>query len=352
MFTLGLMTKPMLVTLPVILLLLDYWPLGRPQNLKYLIFEKMPLFLLSAASAIITIIVQKQTGAVKDIVQYSLIARFANALISYVNYIEKMFWPTKLSIFYPHPGNTFEVSTAIICGLLLVVITGLVILQVRTRGYLFVGWTWYIVTLLPVIGLVQVGNQAMADRYTYIPLIGLFIMIAWGAQELLANYNFRKPVLAVAATASVIAMSVVTYVNLGYWQNSETVLEHAIEVTQYNRFAQANLGAAYLQKSMYDQAIVHLEKVIQNDPCDAMANLNLGVALFRKGKIDDAIVHFEKSLQNNPRDVSVRLNLGVDLTKQGRVKEAIKYCDEAMQIDPCNVDALNLKQKLLMQQQK
>jgi tetratricopeptide (TPR) repeat protein len=215
-----------------------------------------------------------------------------------------------------------------------------------------VGWLWYVITLIPVIGLVQVGKQAMADRYTYIPLIGLFVIVAWGVPELLANYNFRKPVLAVAATASVAAMSAVTYVNLGYWQNSETVLEHAIEVTQNNRFAEANLGVAYLQNNIYDQAIVHFEKVLQNDPNDAMTNLNIGVALFRKGKIDEAIIHFEKTLQKDPCDIAVRLNLGVALTRQGRVKEAIKYYDEALQIDPCNVDAINLRQKLLRQQQQ
>jgi tetratricopeptide (TPR) repeat protein len=244
------------------------------------------------------------------------------------------------------------VSTVLLCALLLIVITALVIWQVRTRGYLFVGWLWYIVTLLPVIGLVQVGNQAMADRYTYIPLIGLFIMIAWGVPELLANYNFRKPVLVVTATASVVAMSAVTYVNLGYWQNSVTILEHAIEVTQNNRFAEANLGVAYLQKNIYDQAIVHFEKVLQNDPNDAMTNLNIGVALFRKGKIDEAIVHFEKTLQNDPCDVAVRLNLGVALTRQGKIQQAIEHYNEALRIDPCCVDAINLRQKLLRQQQK
>jgi len=354
-FVLGLMAKPMLVTLPIVLILLDWWPLRRfikhPQagvGAKHLLMEKIPFFILSAISSVITVVVQQRTGAVKDIAQYSLIARVANAMTSYINYIVKMFWPARLSIFYPHPGDAFEMTTVIICGLLLIAITAIVIWQARSRGYLFVGWVWYIVTLLPVIGIIQVGNQAMADRYTYIPLIGLFIIVAWGLPELLVRF---KPALAVAGIASVIAMSAVTYVNLGYWQNSITVLEHAIDVTENNRFAEANLGVAYLQKNMYDQAIGHLEKSLQYDPNDAMSNLNIGVALFRKGKIDEAIIHFEKSRQSNPRDIAVRLNLGVAMTKQGRVKEAIEYYDEVLQIDPCNVDAINSKQKLLMKQQ-
>jgi len=354
-FVLGLMAKPMLVTFPCVLLLLDFWPLGRFQNSKFsvlnLIIEKLPFFLLAAISSAITLIVQQQAGVVKDIVNFPLSIRVANALVSYVTYIMKMFWPTKLSIFYPHPGNTLQVSTVLLCASLLAAVTVYVIWQAGTRRYLLVGWTWFIGTLIPVIGLVQVGDQAMADRYTYIPLIGLFLIIAWGLPDLLAKYTFRKPVLAIAATAVLTVISVSTYLQLGYWQNSVTILEHAIEVTPNDRFAHANLGAAFLRKNMLDQAIVHFEKVLQSDPCDAMTQLNLGAALLRKDKTDQAIVHFEKALQLDPCDVITHLDLGAAFAKQGKQQQAIEHFTEALRIDPCCTEAFNLREQLLRQRQ-
>ena len=353
-FTLGLMAKPMLVSLPFILLLLDYWPLGRFHNSKFSILnsviEKLPLFFLSAVSAIVTLIVQQRTGAVKDIVKFPFSSRIANALVSYADYIGKMFWPANLSIFYPHPGSTVNLSIAILSALLLLAVTAFVIRLARTHRYLLVGWLWYIVTLIPVIGIVQVGNQAMADRYTYIPLTGLFIIIAWGLPDLLAKYSFRKSLIAVAATAVLIAMSVSTYQQLRYWQNSITILEHAAEVTPNNRFAYANLGAVYFQRNMYDEAISYSNKALQIDPCDLMSQLNLGAALCRRGKINEGIVHFEKALQIDPCDVPTHLNLGVALTKQGKIQQAIEHYNEALRIDPCCTDALDLRQKLLQQQ--
>jgi hypothetical protein len=369
-FALGLMVKPMLVSLPFVLLLLDYWPLCRFQlhtnqpgknspdtkSTRFrslpplrLIIEKIPFLLLAVVSSAITLVIQQRTGAVKDIVNFPLSVRIANALVSYVTYIMKMFWPTKLSIFYPHPGYTLRVSTVLLCALLLVIMTVYVIWQAGTRRYLLVGWMWFIGTLIPVIGLVQVGDQAMADRYTYIPLIGLFLIIAWVSPDLLAKYAFRKPVLAIAATAVLLAISVSTYLQLGYWQNGVTILEHATEVTPDGRFAHANLGVAFLQKNMFDQAIVHFEKALQSDPCDATTHLNFGVALFRKDKIDQAIVHFEKALEIDPCEVMAHLNLGAAFTKQGKPQQAIEHYTEALRIDPCCTDALDLRQKLLQQ---
>jgi tetratricopeptide (TPR) repeat protein len=354
LFAMGLLSKPMLEMLPCVLLLLDYWPLDRFRNslpvyrsIQKSLFEKLPFFLLAAISGTITLLVQQQTGAVKDAAKFPLAIRVVNAIIAYVQYIVKMFWPRNLSIFYPHAGRALHLSDAIVPALLLVAITVLVIRLSRTRGYLFVGWTWYIGTLIPVIGLVQVGEQAMADRYTYTPLIGLFIIIGWGLPDLLAGYTLRKPLLAAAATAVLLAMSVSTYLQLRYWQNSVTIFEHAVEVNPNDRFAQANLGAAFVKKNMFDQAIVHFQKTIEIDPCDPMSHLDIGVALFRKDKIDQAIVHFEKTLEIDPCEIMAHLNLGTALAKQGKTRQAIEQCNEALRIDPCNVDALDLRQRIL-----
>ena len=354
-FVFGLMAKPMLVSLPFVLLLLDYWPIERAGSAKVsvsrLILEKVPLFIFSAASCVITLVVQQRTGAVGDIAKFPLGARVANAFVSYVNYITKMFWPANLSIFYPHPGGTFDMTKTVFAACVLIAITIFVIRLARTHRYLFVGWMWYIITLVPVIGLVQVGDQAMADRYTYIPLVGLFLIIAWGVPELLAKYNFRKAFLAVAATAVVLAMSVCTYVQLRYWQNSVTILEHAIEVTQNNRLAYANLGVALLQNKMFDESIVNFEKALQIDPCDAMSHLNIAVALCHKDKVDRAIEHFEKSLQIDPGNAMSHFNFGIALTRQGKIRQAIEQYDEALRIDPCFTDAIELRQKLMQQRQ-
>jgi tetratricopeptide (TPR) repeat protein len=359
-FALGLMAKSMLVTLPIVLLLLDYWPLGRFRGststykgpVAKLLLEKVPFFVLAVISGTITFVVQQQSGAMRDIVNFPLTIRIANAFVSYIKYIERMFWPANLSIFYLHPGYKVQASEAIICALLLVAITVLVIRFARARGYLFVGWMWYVITLVPVIGLVQVGDQAMADRYTYIPLIGLFIIVAWGLPELLAKYAHRKTVIFVAATAAVAAMSISTYIQLGYWRNSVTIFEHAVEVNPKDLFAQVNYGSALLKANMFDEAITHLSKAVEIDPNEIMTHLNLGVAFFYKRRIDEAIVEFEKTLEMNPRDVFAHLNLGTALAEKGKTQEAIEQYTEALRIDPNCTDAYNLRQGLLQQQHK
>jgi Tfp pilus assembly protein PilF len=355
-FALGLMAKPMLVSLPLVLLLLDYWPLGRFLNPKHsllkLLLEKIPFLFLAAVSSVITFVVQMQSGAVKDIVKFPFTIRVINAFVSYVQYIVKMFCPANLSIFYPHPGRLLHLSDAVVPVLLLIAITVLAIRFARTHGYMFVGWLWYVVTLVPVIGIVQVGNQAMADRYTYIPLIGLFIIIAWGLPELLGRYAFRKTILVVAAAVVILAMTVSACLQLHYWQNSITIFERAVEINPGDRFAQANLGVAFLRKNIFDEAIAHFNKALEIDPCDAMSHLDIGVALYRKDKIDQAAFHFEKALQIDPCDVEAHLNLGTAYIQQGKTRQAIEQYTEAIRIDPCCTEAFNLRQQLLEQQQR
>ncbi|MCX6376570.1 MAG: tetratricopeptide repeat protein, partial [Armatimonadetes bacterium] len=302
-FGLGLMSKPMLVTLPLVLLLLDYWPLGRltfggskagdsPSNWRF-VWEKMPLFAMSAASSVITYVAQQKSGAVGEIEAFSVKARVMNAAVSYVSYIGKMLWPSRLSAIYPHPGDALPIWKAVTAAVILVVISVLVIRAGRRHPYMPVGWFWYLVTLIPVIGLVQVGGQAMADRYTYIPLIGLFIMIAWGIPGLLrvgerasGRVGERTSAyLAIPACLSAAVLIVCTFRQVGYWRNSISLLEHAIAVTPVNYGAHDALGAAFAAEGRYDLAIAQHEAALKIAPDYEVAHNNLGAALAGAGKI-------------------------------------------------------------------
>ncbi len=349
-FALGLMAKPMLVTLPFILLLVDYWPLKRKCSLRRLLFEKLPFVFLAVVSSVITFVVQSQSGAVKDITKFPFDIRVINALVSYAKYISKMFWPVNLSVFYPHPGRSLHFSDAIIPAVLLIAVTVLAIRFARTHGYLLSGWLWYVITLIPVIGLIQVGNQAMADRYTYIPLIGLFIMIAWGLPDLLSRYEFRKTSLIIAAAAVLLSMTVSTCMQLRYWRNGVSIFERAVEVSPNNCFVHTNLGVAFMQKKALDAAISHFEKALEIDPCEVKTHVNIGVAYYERDKnIDMAIAHFVKAIEIDPCDIQARLNYAVALRKQGNMEQAIEQCNEALRIDPGNTNAYNLRQALLTQ---
>ncbi|NIQ87873.1 MAG: hypothetical protein GWN93_01765, partial [Deltaproteobacteria bacterium] len=275
-FTLGLMAKPMLVTLPFVLLLLDYWPLKRielgqsasglpaanqPSTIAEkpgaqafrLLLEKTPLFVLTAASSVVTFVVQKSEGAVGALEVYPLKIRVANALVSYVSYIIKMIWPQNLAVFYPHPGQSLPMWQAVAAGILLVLISIAVIRAGRRQPYLPVGWLWYLGTLVPVIGLVQVGAQAMADRYTYVPLIGLFIMAAWGVPELMKKWHHRRVALVVSAALVLFALMTCARLQLRHWKNSIALLSHAHAVTAKSYLVHNNLGSALNELGKYDE---------------------------------------------------------------------------------------------------
>ena len=241
---LGLMSKPMLVTLPFVLLLLDYWPLERfrRRTLFYLIGEKIPFFVLSAALSVVTFLIQQNSRAVVSLDVLPLKFRILNAFVSYTGYIEKMFWPDRLAVFYPHLGRNISVMYAVISAGLLLAATVLVIRFGKNRRYLVTGWFWYIGTLVPVVGIIQVGIQGMADRYSYIPLTGLFIIIAWGVPDLLAKWRYKKIVLASLALLIVSTISICTYNQLRYWRNTLTLFQHAIDVTEDNFMAMNELA--------------------------------------------------------------------------------------------------------------
>ena len=337
-FALGLTAKPMLVTLPFVLLLLDYWPLGRVKVGEWrwsLVWEKVPLFALSAGSSFIAYLAQRHQGAVMSINIFPFIYRLANAFVSYVAYILKMLWPARLAVFYPHPVKhpAWEVAGAII---ILAVITALVIKNARKYPFLAVGWFWYVGTLIPVIGLVQVGGQAMADRYTYVPLIGLFIIAAWGVPEILSRFapeeNLTNAYPTIAAVI-LLPLMISTVHQLGYWKNNITLFSHAIAVTK-NDYNQYNLATAYLDAGQYEKAIVAFRKSIRFDPDNADAHCNLGTALYRTGKIMEAIEEYSLAVRFNPRYATAHYNLAVALQKVGRMQEAQSAYNAAVFLEP------------------
>ena len=339
-FALGLMSKPMLVTVPILLLLMDYWPLNRKVSVPILIREKIPLFALTIASCVVTYIVQQSGGAVRSLDQYGLGVRIANALAAYISYIGKMVWPQNLSALYPHPGTTLPVWQVILSALLLVGATYLAIRSSRNNRYIGVGWLWYVVTLVPVIGLIQVGQQAMADRYTYIPFIGLFIVAAWGIPDLLARLRVTKSaLLAVPALIVILALTTCTWFQIGYWNNGITLFRHALKATSGHPMVHFVLADALFEKGDTPQAISHFKKAIKIQPDLAEAHNGLGFVYAKQGKPDAAIAEFSKALKIKPNLASAHSNLGFVLMARGETEEAISHLNKAIRIDPGNIEA-------------
>jgi len=344
LFTLGLMSKPMIVTLPFALLLLDFWPLNRYQSiiqerkinisqaLLTLVQEKIPLFLLSTVSSFITFWVQHHAGAVASITSIPLEARAANAIVSYTSYIWKMIWPLNLAVLYPlrewHPGQV------IMSGLLLSILIILAIWSRRRFPYFFVGWFWYLGTMIPVIGLVQVGVQRMADRYTYIPLIGLFIIVAWGMADISAKWSQRKNIRSLFAGIVLIFLVIIAWMQAGTWKNGISLFSRAIKVTQNNYIAYCGLGQALERHGKYNEAVRYYLKALQINPNYAQAHFELGVTLKVQGNLTEALMHYFEALRIKPNYAKVHNNIGVILSNQGKSKEAINHYQRAIQISP------------------
>jgi len=364
-FALGLMSKPMLVTLPFVLLLLDYWPLQRfrlrpkdteddsqksqetkicrPQSSLWgLIFEKIPLIALTAVLSFIVFTIQRKAGAMQMMVKLPLDARIANALISYVTYIAKTFYPTRLAVFYPYPKMS-KFSEAV---LLLPAISILAIYWARQKAWLIVGWLWYVVMLVPVIGIVQVGNQAMADRYTYLPSIGIFIIAAWGASELLQKLPYRKIILGASAAVVLSVLIVLTRMQVKHWQNDVALFGHAARVTKDNFVMHNKYGFALLKTNQVDPAIEEINKALQINPNFSKAHNNMGLALLKKGKINEALKAWQKALEINPNYLNVHLYVGLVMAKQGKRDLAIKHFQEVLRINPNHQTALRELEKL------
>lgn len=338
----GLMAKPMLVTLPFALLLLDVWPLGRVtrENWRLLAWEKLPLLALAVASSVATIIVQRQGGAVAATTALPLMFRVENALVAYAAYIGRMCWPTGLAAVYPYAKPLPASQIAASLGALLM-ISALVTVYARQRPYLAVGWLWYLGTLVPVVGLVQVGSQASADRYTYIPLVGLFIIVAWGGRDLLARAP-RHPRLVAGAAGLIVAVCAwLAHVQVGYWHDSTALWGHTVEVTTDNFIAQNGLGEALAQRGEAADAVTHFREAVRIDPDFPYAQNNLGVQLRRQHQPVEAVAHFREALRTRPDFPEAHNNLGNALVDAGRVDEAITHYSTALRLRPDYAEAHN-----------
>ena len=333
LFVLGLMSKPMLVTVPFVLLLLDFWPLGRKISWRLLI-EKIPFFICSIVSCVITFLAQQSSGATVNIKALGLAIRVDNAIVSCLTYITKMIWPRRLAVFYPHPGGGSSISGVIICVFLLVLISICFISLARRYRFLAVGWLWYLGTLVPIIGLVQVGAQAMADRYTYMTLTGLFIIIAWSAKEFVPKWHHRNTILALLAVATLAALVLTSWRQLRYWKNTLTLFEHTLQITEKNYMTLSNYANYLIGLGRFDEAIERSNESLEIAPNYADAHNNLGLALMNSGKVSAAIEQFGLAVKYKPDFTSAYNNLAIALYKQGRNEDAINYFERVLKVEP------------------
>lgn len=321
-FLAGLMAKPMLVTLPFVLLLIDYWPLGRISNdsndryrIKAVIWEKLPFIVLSIVAGIVAYLAQKAGGGIGTVNAYPFPLRIANALVSYATYLIKTVWPHNLSFFYPFDADLALLPTLGAC-ILLVSISLSAVKLAEKYPYIVVGWLWYLGTLLPVIGLIKIGGAAMADRYTYVPLIGVFIIIVWGVSELLVYFRWKKIAVFLIAVVFIFQFIMISRIQAGFWANSTRLFEHAIDVTKNNYVAYGNLGNVKFRQGKIDEAIVCYIEALKIRPLFPDALNGMGAALARTGRLNEAARYFQKALTITPDDRIIQNNLGRILAHQ------------------------------------
>jgi tetratricopeptide (TPR) repeat protein len=347
LFALGLMCKPMLVTLPLVLVLLDYWPLNRLLAdaagepvfrlggwpiAKRIVFEKLPLFGLMVASCVITVFAQHK--ALQTFENMSIPTRLGNASISYVTYLGQMFWPSRLAILYPFTAGSVGVSKVSLSLILLAGISAGAFVLCRRCPWFLAGWLWYLIMLAPVIGILQVGSQAHADRYTYLPQIGLYLLLTWAVADLCAGWRHRRLILGGLSAITLSTLIFCARAQTAYWRNSESLWAHTLACTSDNPIAHNNLGYILLRKGKVDDASIHFQEALQIKPDYAEANYNLGIVLRQKGNVDDAIAHYQRALQIKPDYADAHVNLGNILFQKGKVDEAIVHFQEALQIKP------------------
>jgi tetratricopeptide (TPR) repeat protein len=382
LFAAGLASKPMVITLPFVLLLLDYWPLARVRDASgevnkiqptfpwtRLALEKLPLLALSAASALITMQAQQAGGAIRTTAEVSFGARIATAIYAYAMYLWKMVWPARLAPLYPHPGDSLAAWQVLVAAVVLLAITAMV-WRLRAHRYLLVGWLWFLGTLVPVIGLVQVGEAAMADRYAYIPLIGIFVMIAFGLAEWAESKKFGFW-LAAPAAAILVALAFTTHVQIGYWQSNVDLWAHTLAVTESNFVAEDNLGGALSLEGKEEEAHPHFEAAARINPRDPMSHSNLGTYFQTHNRPSEAVTQyeaavemtsdpgllaqtyanlgsahralgedeaahksFEQSLRFNPNQFNAWFGLGLLAQKQGKLDEAVSDLSRSVELQP------------------
>ncbi len=330
----ALLAKPMAVTLPAALLLLDWWPLGRWRRglVVRLVLEKAPLFVLAATMSVVTVMAQRASGAVASLEALPLGARIGNALVAYVTYVVQTVWPRGLAVFYPlRPVPLWE---AVAAALLLAAVTLLVWWARRRRPYLLAGWLWYLVTLLPVIGLIKAGEQALADRFTYIPGIGLGIMAVWWLAEIAARSRAARLAVAVTAAAALAAAVVTTRRQLAHWESNLTLFSHALAVTRDNQLAHTNLGEALTAAGRHEEALAHYREAVRLEPDSARLQTNLGIGLAARGERAAAHARYEHALRLDPGHAPAHFNLGVLLAAEGRVDDAMTQYRDAIRLRP------------------
>ena len=362
-FALGLMSKPMLVTVPFVFLLLDYWPLRRfdkverfkpgsgitrslNQRPSFLFLEKTSLLVLSGLSCLVTIWAQDQ--ATGSLGQLPFTWRLSNTLVSYIEYVRQTFWPARLAVFYPYPNNPLSIWKVTLASAFLLTVSAIAIFLRKKRPYVLTGWFWYVGMLVPVIGIVQIGEQGHADRYTYLPHIGLFLLIVWGAADLANTRHFRREYLWLAATITIAVLSYGAAVQTSFWKNSERLWDHTLSVTSDNDFAHNNLGFLHLRRGELDKAISHFETALKIRSGKSQTRYNLGTALVhvnlanalaREGRPEEAIVHYEQAVKLRSDYGDAYYNLGSVLFQQGRIDDAIAQWQKALAIQPNDATA-------------
>lgn len=340
-FAAGLLSKPMLVTTPFVLLLLDFWPLQRLRNerLVRLFTEKVPLLFLSLGSCVATLIAQKQYIGVGE--ELPMNARLTNALLSYLIYVQQMFWPADLAPFYPHRETNVSASEVATALLFLIGVTAAAIILRKRKPYAAVGWFWYLGMLVPVIGIVQVGWQSHADRYTYLPQIGLCIAVMWLLGDAAVKLRAPRIVLAGAAGCLVLLFAALGFAQSGYWRDSETLWKHTLAVSPRNDVAENNLGILLADRGRYDEAIAHYQTALRLRPRNAVAHLNLGNALILRGDLASALREVRRAIEIDPSNVDAHNALGVMRLQQGDVRGAIDEWTRSLAVDPENGNAAN-----------
>lgn len=342
---LGLLAKPMLVTLPFVLLLLDVWPLRRvvPGAPARIVIEKIPLLALAAASSVVTVVAQSSKSATASLEDIPLGARLAHAAVAYVDYLVKAVWPSRLSVFYPHPASVGEGTPTLQwvgAIVFLSLVTALAAWQWRRLPYLLVGWLWYLGTLVPVIGVVQVGEQAMADRYTYLPLIGILLIAAWGVPDLVEGWRHARKALVASGVGAVAVLSWLAFVQAGYWRGPPSLYEHAIAVTRRNFVAWNNLGMYHLNRGELENAADMFREAIRAKPAYAIAHYNLGVALAGSGLSPAAMAAYRETVRLDPAYVEAWVNLGILYRSIGDFAAAISCHTTALAIRPDDAIAM------------
>ncbi len=341
-FTFGLMSKPMLVTLPFVLLLLDYWPLDRWRmdsfqdwrgRLSRLLLEKAPFFLLSALSCVVTFLVQKRGKAVQTADLFLFGGRVGNAFVAYSRYLGKTFWPENLAVFYPHPGH-WPLTTVVSAAAIVLAASVAALCVGRRFPFLITGWFWFLGTLIPVIGLVQVGRQAMADRYTYVPLIGIFIIFSWATAEVATRLKLPRSIFVIVAGLVLIAGVFRTRDQLVCWQNDGTLFRHALAVTRNNYVAHYNLGLYLANRGLAKEAMEHYRAAIRIDSSRMETHSNLGIVLEQLGEISEAANEYREAVRLEPNSPAAHFNLGCALVNLGQRNEAIEQFRETLRLKP------------------